>query len=573
MATQLIDYVDYDFERLVTQITNRLKATDTWKDTYRSSTGQMLIELYAYIANLTLYYIERRAEESYLDTAQLRSSVVNLVRLINYNPKRKVSAEGVLTFTLGAAHALRVYVSQYTECRTSGGVKYLTTEDVIFVPGQLVADVSAIQGQLIQTNISSTGATNQEYSVADISVENTSLTIFVNSEEWEQVSSFTSSINSSHHYILRTELDGTITIIFGDNVFGKSPALGDQILIRYVKSDGVDGNVYEAGKITTLSATIYDEVSAVVNDISVTNTDAFIGGANAEGIEKIRYDAPKVFATGDRAVTRADFIAIIKNYAGVADTNVWGEAEENPPDYNMYNRLKLCILMTDWQYPTDLFKGDMATYLYSKSMMTVKYEYVDAVILYVVPTMTVRIYRGYTKSQSETNINTALANSFALGTTALIGDSRRFSDLVYQVENLDEVAYIHMDLEIRKNLVQWYDSYWQYGELLEAVPIIADSLKLYVGSADATATQIAHTDVTGTWIADSGLFTGGTIDLDTGYIGVNVAVPSGEFIWVRYQQNNVSTGEGGDIIVKKYEICRLYNDQADITEIKYTDET
>jgi hypothetical protein len=91
-----LDYANYDFDTLTQQLIDRLKANpdSPWKDTYRSSTGQMLIELYAYIANLVLYYIERRAEESYIETAQLKSSVVNLVRLVGYIPNRAVSATG-----------------------------------------------------------------------------------------------------------------------------------------------------------------------------------------------------------------------------------------------------------------------------------------------------------------------------------------------------------------------------------------------------------------------------------------------------------------------------------------------
>jgi hypothetical protein len=68
------------------------------------------------------------------------------------------------------------------------------------------------------------------------------------------------------------------------------------------------------------------------------------------------------------------------------------------------------------------------------------------------------------------------------------------------------------------------------------------------------------------------MFLGGTISLSTGYVGVNVNLPAGDFIWIRYQQDNVSAGFAGDIIVLKNQICRLYNNQADITEIKYTDE-
>ncbi len=74
---------DYSFDAMVTALENRLKATDAWRDTYESATGQMLIEFHAYVANMVLFYLERRAEESYWATAQNKSSLINLARLIN----------------------------------------------------------------------------------------------------------------------------------------------------------------------------------------------------------------------------------------------------------------------------------------------------------------------------------------------------------------------------------------------------------------------------------------------------------------------------------------------------------
>jgi len=572
MPTQPINYVDYDFDRLVTQLTDRLKASNTWKDTYRSSTGQMLIELYAYIGNLVLYYVERRAEESYLDTAQLKSSVVNLVRLINYNPARKISAIGTLKFTMATAKLVKVIIPQYTECRTSAGVRYLTSNGAILLPGQLTATVSAIQGQFITNTLSSTGIINQSYNIPDDSVENSNLLVYVNGELWTVVSSFTSATANSKVYKVRTELDGTVTILFGDNIFGKSPSIGDTITYSYIRSAGVSGNVYDTDKITSISGTIYDELSVVVSDLSVTNEEVFVGGDDAETIEDIRYNAPRVFKTGDRAVTKDDFIAILENYGGIANVNVWGENEVSPPNYTLFNTLKLCILMQNWADPSTAFKTALSSYLYTKSLMTVKYEYAQAIILYVIPTMTVRIYRGYAKSQSETNISAALAAQFVLGSTARLGESKRVSTLIAAVEALEEVAYVHMHLELRKDLAEFYDSYYQYGGMAEALTIIKDSLVVLVGASDATATQIAHTDSTGALISDDAMYVGGTFNYTTGYIGIDANIPSGQFIWVRYQQDNESAGFSGDIIVDMDQICRLYNDQADITEIKYTDE-
>jgi len=93
-----LNFADYNFDKLVSQLQAIVSQEDGWKDTaYAGGTGSFLIELFAYVGEMLLYYLERRAQESYIDTAQLRSSIVRLVSLISYRPKRKVSSTGQLT--------------------------------------------------------------------------------------------------------------------------------------------------------------------------------------------------------------------------------------------------------------------------------------------------------------------------------------------------------------------------------------------------------------------------------------------------------------------------------------------
>jgi hypothetical protein len=56
-----LNYTQYDFDQLVLQLQERLKNKETWQDIYRSSTGEMLIELFCYVLNLGMFYTERRA--------------------------------------------------------------------------------------------------------------------------------------------------------------------------------------------------------------------------------------------------------------------------------------------------------------------------------------------------------------------------------------------------------------------------------------------------------------------------------------------------------------------------------
>jgi len=554
-----LNFVNFDFDDLVAQLSDRVKLRDAWKDTYRSSTGQMLIELHAYVANLILYYIERRAEESYLGTAKNRSSILNLVRLINFKPKRKTSAKGKLEFSVATPAPKKIFVPKYTECRSVDGFKYLTNEEVVLNVGQIEVEADSIQGELIETEVSSIGGIAQEYKVEDSSVENENVFVYVNDVAWTKVDAFLTSTNLDEHYQIRHEIDDKITIIFGDNVFGRAPSVGDTIKIRYVKSDGLQGNVFELDRVTTLSDSLFDEDGDPVS-VSVTNSDFFLGGDDSESNEEIRNEAPRVFATGDRAVTRSDFIALIENFAGVANANVWGENEESPPNFSMFNRIKLVVLLQNFAFPSATFETELTDFLFTKSMITVRYSFVNAVILEVIPTMDVKVLAGKSLSQVQSDIEDAVGLQFVLGETTRIGQHKRHSDIIDIVEEVPGVSYSHIVLEIRKNMGPVFEGF-EWGGTLDALQVKKNSVRVYV---DGVA--IAKDDGSGFWlpIGVPAITTTGDINYVNGKVHLNFApdVLVTSIVTVRYQQD-----ENGDIVLLKEQICRL--DSVEVTDIAY----
>lgn len=559
-----LSYISYDFDDVKQELIDRLKVNDAWKDTYESSTGMMIIEFYAYVANLILYLLERRAEECFIATAQNKSSVINLVKLINYSPKRKVSATGTLQFSIAATSTKIIYISKYTECQSVDGVKYLTNKDVSIPPVALSATADGVQGELIDQLFTSDGIANQEFSITDTAVEDTNYFVYVDDEEWTEVSTFISSTSTSKHYRLVHELDDTLTLIFGDNVRGMIPVSGAEIKFEYIRSDGVDGNVYQTGRITTVNDKVYNEDGTEVT-VTVTNPTTFTGGDNAEDIEEIRSEAPKVFATGDRAVTRDDFKAILRNYPSIADANAWGENEEDAPDYDMLNRVNLCIVLEDWKYPTTSFITTLGTYLYTKSTLTVKYESILATFLNVIPTIELFVEAGYSLSKAQADTEAILATRFVLGSTTKLGTSQKLSNLVAYVDDLASVAYHHMTLEIRRDLTASLASGYDYSYVLEAVPIKAGSVKVYANIAGTGNDVLMATDDSNEAFTDSSssYVVTGTIDYTTGE--VNVEFEPDTYIsgvYIRYQQD-----ADGDIDVTENQICELY--EVDITAIQY----
>ena len=600
-SNQPLNYVDYDFADLVTTLQNNLSANQSaWKDMYRSGTGQMLIELFAAVGVLVLYYIERRAEESYLPTAQNYSSVVNLVSLLGYVPSRNISSIGNLLFTLNTPATNIVYIPLYTSCSTSAGLNFVTTGQPTIMPGGSTATSPAIQGTLVNITNTSNGAANQSFNINDTTVENSSevelitttttlsiaqtlqglftgsyiltnpdgsysvwapsnptrpqtLFVSINNVQWTQVNSFANSTSTSTQFIIQPQLDGTISILFGDGVFGSIPPIGASIVITYISSAGSSGNVYVTpptqGGITVLNTPIYDQYGNL-QQASVVNSTTFLGGENAETTAQIQANAPQVFATGDRAVTRADFVSLILNFPGVAAVNVFGENDNNPPNYNMYNQIQFCIILQNWGIPSATWQAALSSYLYFKSLMTVRYSFVNPTILSVIPVLYVKVQQGAIISQVQGAVEAAVQSLFVLGTTTTLGTPIYQSAVIDAIEDIPGVINCHVTLTIQSTLTKGYNSSYTWATNMAALPVLPGTVQLYVGT-----TQAAVDNGSGGWTGMNGYTMSGVVNYTTtGFAGVNSLSPApgaGIPVTLTYQQNN-----SGDISPTQNQICQ-----------------
>lgn len=557
-----LNYTTYDWDQLVTNIQNRLKSKGSWLDIYRDGAGEMLIEFLAYVANLGMYYTGRRAEETYLLTAKLLSSVKNIVAILNYQSRRKTSSTGILTFSISSPLTKIVYIPKYTECQTSSGIKFVTNEGAAIEKGQTSIDVSSIQGILVQKEITSDGATEQEYLINDTGVENSAdvdnptFRVIVDGTEWTKVSSFLYSTPTSKHFRIINEPEGTVSVLFGDEINGKVPESGSTVLIQYIRTEGADGNVTYSGSatITTVNSTIYDEDGSIVTVI-VSHDSSFLGGSDDETIEEIRYNAPRVFSTGDRAVTKNDFTAIIENYSSVASANVWGENEEAEAagvtaDYEMLNKVKISIVLQGWELPDSDFKSTLSDYIYDLSMLTVKYEFVTPTFLLVIPVLKIKVNQGYSLSQTQADIVSELNDQFKLGSTTKLGTMIKYSNVLAAINDLENVSYVSMTFEIKKALSDTYDSMYDWGEALDAVDILPESARLFIDGTYVTSDEDGGSG-TGTFSSSGDYTVSGTINYSTGVVLLDIS-PEPSSVYIRYQQDS------DDSIVPGFnEICKL----------------
>src|ERR1044071_7357143 len=121
---QVIDYLARDYNSFRRALVDLIPAKmPEWTDRSGASFGIVLIELFAYMADILSYYQDRVANEAFLPTAQERRSVINHLRLIGYELAPAAAAAARLSVIVGNN------VNQIVEVRKGDQFSTVTTKD------------------------------------------------------------------------------------------------------------------------------------------------------------------------------------------------------------------------------------------------------------------------------------------------------------------------------------------------------------------------------------------------------------------------------------------------------------
>jgi hypothetical protein len=136
---------------------------------------------------------------------------------------------------------------------------------------------------------------------------------------WKARRDLLSSGRLDPHFVVELENDGRAYLRFGDGkIFGQIPPIGHQFGARYRVGNGTSGNVGA------------EAIAHVVSDdgaiLKVRNPLPAQGGTDPEPLEQVRQYAPQAFRTQERAVTEADYAAVVQRHPAVqraAATRRW----------------------------------------------------------------------------------------------------------------------------------------------------------------------------------------------------------------------------------------------------------
>lgn len=358
------DFSKLDYNDIKQNLIAFLKTQDKFNGyNFEGSTLNILLDILAYNTHYQAFYNNIAFNEAFLDTAQNRSSVVSIAKALGYTPKSATSAVcSVEVFKNATSNGSIVsngttnpYVlPKYTLFKTNkeGAVYYFRSlADAVFVPATYNSNgiatsystgpINIKEGTLKTVSHVINGSNPfEKISIVSQTIDTETINVIVSRsvndstgslELWTEAKNITEIDGNSNVYFLEEGPDGNYRIYFGDGIIGKKLQDGNLITIQFLECSGEDGN--NIGINDAQNARIFTITSdATVNRVEVI-TPGF-GGGQKETISSIRYNAPKMFTTQERAVTVSDYENIIKrDYDFIKSIKCWGGEDNDPPAY------------------------------------------------------------------------------------------------------------------------------------------------------------------------------------------------------------------------------------------------
>jgi hypothetical protein len=317
-----VGYLQRSYEQIKASLLNRLTTSNP--EITDHSEGNILIVILGMFAGLIEhlnYYVDNMAREAFVATARFFSSMVKLVRILDYRIKAKFPATVTMTMRFRDSGGVTVLatgpalIPQNTVILTNDGVEFRTTADIVISAGMAGTTFGASQFSAGAPTIlgTTTSAPLQEYIIGSDYVHQ-SIAITINAIIWEEQDTLGFSGPTDRHFIVDINELGQAYIKFGDGVFGQIPPTGFPINASWYTSLGAAGNLVSEATITSWQTA---PVVPGVFTVQISNNLKPTGGSDYESIESIRFRAPLSIRTLYRAVSLQDYIDIAHLAPGV----------------------------------------------------------------------------------------------------------------------------------------------------------------------------------------------------------------------------------------------------------------
>lgn len=349
MANASIQVTQLDFQTLRDSLKNFLRSQSEISDyDFEGSGMAVLLDILAYNTSYAGFYANMIGNEMFLDSAQLRNSVVSLSKLLNYRPRSRTAASAVVDVTVtpgvGENQSLTTLtLDRWTRFLGSdiSGTNYTFVSTNSYTVPKLngsffFPNVSIQQGDPVTRQyLMTSDNTTRRFRIPSANADTTTLQITTQASAtnnyttiWTLNQDITEITSTDTVYFLEEDAMQTWSFYFGDGILGRQPDIGNVITAAYLDTAGDDAN-------KTQKFTLIDPAGGVYNqNIGIVTRSTAFGGAEKESLEEIRFRAPYFYSMQNRAIIGTDYEEIIlKKYPFITSVSVWGGETANPPVY------------------------------------------------------------------------------------------------------------------------------------------------------------------------------------------------------------------------------------------------
>lgn len=491
-AQSSINVVPLDFVTYRNSLITYLQQQDRFKDyNFDGSNLSVLIDLLSYNTFNTGFYGNMIGAEMFQDSAQLRDSNISHAKDLNYTPRSNMSATANINLTFvttdGTTSLVIPKYTTFTGRVGSNNYTFSTNSAISAISDtNLIAarNITIYEGILNTDQWVYSPNTNQRFILSNPNIDTSSLFVAVIEDGGSTLATYTLATSlfnldaNSEVYFLQAATNGNYEIIFGDGISGRVPKNGAVISAEYRISSGSFAN-----SISTFTS---DGLIDNQANCTVYVNSGSTGGAFAESIASIKFNAPRHFATQERAVAPPDYESLLmKNFPEIFAVSAIGGEDLDPPQFG---KVSITVALTGI---SSLPASKIATYtnfLQSRMSLASKPLFANPNYLYVGVNSNVDYNINITGAEPDT-ISTIVKQTVAAYNSKYLNKfnaSLRYSPLGTSIDNSDtSILGNETNLQLiqrvlpRVNINATYNL--SFGQALSNVNSITSSLFYYRG--------------------------------------------------------------------------------------------
>ena len=419
---------ELDFDTIKLNLKTFLNQQSQFTDyDFEGSGLNVLLDILAYNTHYNAYYLNMVANESFLDTALLRDSVVSHAKTLGYLPHSMKAPNATINFLVSSPNTtdgtltIPAGYSFLSNQIDSKVYNFVVLEDTIVTKANssyYFENLDISEGQLItySFNHNQTSNPKQTFLLPDNNIDTTTIKVGVSSsptttniEIYSLVTDILDIKNDSSVYYLQETKNGQYQIYFGNGIVGKSLPDGSVVSITYLVTNGTSAN--KANNFVG-ALTLSDSLSQTLTNFTVTPISAAAGGSERETVDSIKFSSTAQFSTQNRLITTKDYESYLtKNYPSIDSISVWGGEEETP---RAYGKVFVSLKPKEDYYISETEKRRILTEIIApKAIVSVETIIRDPEYLYLLVSNYVQYNKNKTTQNAE-GIKNSIKNAILL---------------------------------------------------------------------------------------------------------------------------------------------------------------